>query len=143
MQNPFVIKAMASRSINDDPLQKFKFQVTMSGMPAGAGFSKVGGASFVCWCLEQAEFRSPKTGMARGMATSGVLRDVGDLQKIKAGTEIPPYGTIIVIPRGAAPSGHTCFSLGTGGNGRVMCLHGNWGWTMTRSWVRPGFFMMG
>lgn len=86
-------------------------------------------ASFVCWCLEQAKFRSPKTGMARGMATSGVLRDVGDLQKIKAGTEIPPYGAIIVIPRGAAPSGHTCFSLGTGGNGRVMCLHGNWGYT--------------
>lgn len=34
-----------SRSIYDDPLQKFKFQVTMAGMPAGAGFSKVGGTS--------------------------------------------------------------------------------------------------
>lgn len=45
MQNPFVMKAEASRSINDDPLQKFKFQVTMAGMPAGAGFSKVGGTS--------------------------------------------------------------------------------------------------
>lgn len=45
MQNPFVLKAEASRSIYDDPLQKFKFQVTMAGMPAGAGFSKVGGTS--------------------------------------------------------------------------------------------------
>ena len=43
--NIFSINALASRSVLDDPLQKFKYKVSISGMPAGAGFSKIGGTS--------------------------------------------------------------------------------------------------
>ena len=43
--NIFSINALASRSVLDDPLQKFKYKVSISGMPVGAGFSKVGGTS--------------------------------------------------------------------------------------------------
>jgi len=45
MFSPFSIKAYAGRSVLEDPLQKFKFKVSISGFPPGAGFSKVGGTS--------------------------------------------------------------------------------------------------
>ena len=41
--NLFLLKAHAGRSVLDDPLQKYKFRVTLPGMPAGAGFSKMSG----------------------------------------------------------------------------------------------------
>ena len=34
-----------SRTINDDPLQKFKFRVTIPGVPTTVGFQKVNGLS--------------------------------------------------------------------------------------------------
>ena len=43
MKNLFMLNAHAGRSILDDPLQKYKFRVTLPGMPAGAGFSKMSG----------------------------------------------------------------------------------------------------
>jgi phage tail-like protein len=42
---PFISKAHASRTIADDPLQKYKFRVTIAGLPTGLGFQKVGGLS--------------------------------------------------------------------------------------------------
>ena len=39
----FLMKAEASRSVLEDPLQKFKFRVTIAGLSSGAGFEKVGG----------------------------------------------------------------------------------------------------
>lgn len=43
MKGLFSIDAYASRSVLDDPLQKYRFRITVPGMPAGAGFSKCGG----------------------------------------------------------------------------------------------------
>lgn len=40
-----MIKAFASRTIANDPLQKFMFRVTIPGLPTGLGFQKVGGLS--------------------------------------------------------------------------------------------------
>lgn len=45
IRNMFNLRAFAGRSLNDDPLQKFKYRVTVAGMPSGAGFSKVSGLS--------------------------------------------------------------------------------------------------
>lgn len=39
------IKAEASRTRDQDPLQGFKFRVSISGLPAGVGFQSVGGLS--------------------------------------------------------------------------------------------------
>lgn len=41
----FVNKADASRSVENDPLQKFMFRVTIPGLPAGLSFQKVSGLS--------------------------------------------------------------------------------------------------
>ena len=39
------IKADAARTASVDPLQKFKFRLTVPGLPAGIGFQKVSGLS--------------------------------------------------------------------------------------------------
>lgn len=39
------LNAMASRTIEADPLQSFMFRVSIPGLPTGAGFQKVGGLS--------------------------------------------------------------------------------------------------
>lgn len=41
LKETFLLDAHAGRSMHDDPLQKYRFRLTVSGMPAGAGFSKV------------------------------------------------------------------------------------------------------
>lgn len=43
--NLFTIKAHAARTTTVDPLQKFKFRLTIPGLPAGIGFQKVSGLS--------------------------------------------------------------------------------------------------
>lgn len=43
--NPFVLMAHAARTSSEDPLQKFKFRVTIPGMPTTIGFQKVSGLS--------------------------------------------------------------------------------------------------
>lgn len=40
---PFVLKAHAARSTVLDPIQKFKFRLTVPGLPVGIGFQKVSG----------------------------------------------------------------------------------------------------
>lgn len=39
------IKAHAVRTTSEDPLQKFKFRITVAGLPAGMGFQKCSGLS--------------------------------------------------------------------------------------------------
>lgn len=41
----FVIRAFAARTTSSDPLQKFKFRLTIPGLPSGIGFQKVSGLS--------------------------------------------------------------------------------------------------
>ena len=43
LYNPFVMKAHAARTSAEDPLQKFKFRVTIPGIPGTIGFQKVSG----------------------------------------------------------------------------------------------------
>ena len=43
MNNPFFYKAHAARTTSVDPLQKFKFRLTIPGLPTGIGFQKVSG----------------------------------------------------------------------------------------------------
>ena len=43
--NPFILKAHAARTTSEDPLQKFKFRVTIPGLPSGIGFQKASGLS--------------------------------------------------------------------------------------------------
>ena len=43
MKNVFSLDVFAGRSVLDDPLQKYKFRLTVPGMPNGAGFSKCSG----------------------------------------------------------------------------------------------------
>ena len=43
MNNPFFYKAHAARMTSVDPLQKFKFRLTIPGLPTGIGFQKVSG----------------------------------------------------------------------------------------------------
>ena len=39
----FAIRAFAARTTSSDPLQKFKFKLTIPGLPEGIGFQKVSG----------------------------------------------------------------------------------------------------
>ena len=43
LENLFTLDTYAGRSVLDDPLQKYKFRITVPGMPAAAGFSKCSG----------------------------------------------------------------------------------------------------
>lgn len=45
MVKSIAISAMAARTIEADPLQSFKFKVSIPGLPTGVGFQKVGGLS--------------------------------------------------------------------------------------------------
>lgn len=45
LRDVMTTKAYASRTIEQDPLQSFMFKVTISGLPAGVGFQKIGGIS--------------------------------------------------------------------------------------------------
>ena len=45
LQDMLALKVYASRSVYDDPLQKYKFTMTIAGMPSGAGFTKISGLS--------------------------------------------------------------------------------------------------
>lgn len=53
--NLFFLKAHAGRSVLDDPLQKYKFRITLPGMPAGAGFSKMSGMTDEVEVIEYCE----------------------------------------------------------------------------------------
>ena len=45
MLKGLALNAMASRTIEADPLQSFMFRVSIPGLPTGVGFQKVGGLS--------------------------------------------------------------------------------------------------
>lgn len=41
--NNFFVRGYCARSIKEDPLQKFRFRVTVAGLPSSLGFQKVSG----------------------------------------------------------------------------------------------------
>lgn len=43
--NPFMLAVNAARTASEDPLQKFKFRVTIPGIPSTIGFQTVSGLS--------------------------------------------------------------------------------------------------
>ena len=45
LKDVITTKAYASRTVEQDPLQAFMFRVSISGLPTGVGFQKVGGIS--------------------------------------------------------------------------------------------------
>ena len=45
LKNVIVTKAYAARTFSSDPLQSFKFRVSISGVPSSIGFKSVGGLS--------------------------------------------------------------------------------------------------
>ena len=45
LKDVMTTKAYASRTVEQDPLQAFMFRVSISGLPTGVGFQKVGGIS--------------------------------------------------------------------------------------------------
>ena len=49
------LNAMASRTIEADPLQSFMFRVSIPGLPTGVGFQKVGGLSRAVEVVEYLE----------------------------------------------------------------------------------------
>lgn len=54
-KNPFVLMAHAARTTSEDPLQKFKFRVTVPGLPSGIGFQKCSGLSLEVGVTEYEE----------------------------------------------------------------------------------------
>lgn len=61
MKNKLLMKAHASRTVANDPLQKFMFRVSIPGMPSGVGFQKVGGLSREVGVVEYLEGLSQHT----------------------------------------------------------------------------------
>ena len=49
------LKAFAARTTSVDPLQKFKFRLTVPGLPSGIGFQKVSGLSHEVGVVEYDE----------------------------------------------------------------------------------------
>jgi phage tail-like protein len=63
------LKVHASRTIANDPLQKYKFRVTIPGLPAGLGFQKVNGLSREVAVIEYIEGLYPYTHKLPGRET--------------------------------------------------------------------------
>lgn len=61
MNNKLFMKAHASRTVANDPLQKFMFRVSIPGLPKGLGFQKVGGLSREVGVVEYLEGLSQHT----------------------------------------------------------------------------------
>lgn len=57
----FFIKAHAARTTSVDPLQKFKFRLTIPGLPSGIGFQKVSGLTQEVGVTEYDEGGFPHT----------------------------------------------------------------------------------
>ena len=87
-------------------------------------------SSFVCWCLEKANIRSPRNAGAISHKSFGGYVHL-PIEEYRSGKKVPPRGVIITINNaGSMTSGsgnHVFFATGKGGNGRIEGLHGNWG----------------
>ena len=63
------LNAMASRTIEADPLQSFMFRVSIPGLPTGVGFQKVGGLSREVEVVEYLENMYDHTHKLQGRET--------------------------------------------------------------------------
>jgi phage tail-like protein len=71
LKNMLIMRADAVRTIAEDPLQKSKFRVTISGLPAGMGFQKVSGLSDEVGVVEYDEGGYKNTHKLPGRAKVG------------------------------------------------------------------------
>lgn len=78
-------------------------------------------SSFACWVMERAGYQSTRSAAARSWLQWG--------RKLDAPTE----GCIVVLKRGAPPSGHVGFFVGEDAN-RVRLLGGNQGNRVSEAW---------
>ena len=67
------LNAMASRTIEADPLQSFMFRVSIPGLPTGVGFQKVGGLSREVAVVEYLENMYEHTHKLPGRETVGEI----------------------------------------------------------------------
>lgn len=70
-------------------------------------------SAFVNWCMDRAGYLGTKSAAARSW--------------LKWGTDIesPVPGCVVILKRGAPPSGHVCFYVRDVDDGRIECLGGN------------------
>ena len=73
MSNLLRIKAQAQRTTSNDPAQKFKFRLTIPGLPTGIGFQKVSGLSHEVNVTEYDESSSDYTYKLAGKEKVGEI----------------------------------------------------------------------
>jgi phage tail-like protein len=101
--NPFVLMAHAARTSSEDPLQKFKFRVTIPGIPSKIGFQKVTGLSKEINVVEYDEsafeytHKLPgKTSFGEVTMERGMFADSSMLDQMKVITN-PDFRTTMII----------------------------------------------
>ena len=73
LKNVIVTKAYAARTFSSDPLQSFKFRVSISGVPSSIGFKSVGGLSREVEVVEYLENMFDYTHKLPGRETVGEI----------------------------------------------------------------------
>lgn len=102
-RNPFVIQAHAARTSSEDPLQKYKFRVSIPGVPSQIGFQKVSGLSEEVNVVEYDESAYAYTHKLPGKAKfgevtleRGMFSDNSMLEQLKV-IQNPEFRTTIII----------------------------------------------
>lgn len=102
-RNPFVIQAHAARTSSEDPLQKYKFRVSIPGVPSQIGFQKVSGLSEEVNVVEYDEsayaytHKLPgKTKFGEVTMERGMFSDNSMLEQLKV-IQNPEFRTTIII----------------------------------------------
>ena len=98
-----VLMAHAARTSSEDPLQKFKFRVTIPGIPSQIGFQKVSGLSKEVNVVEYDEsafeytHKLPgKTKFGEVTMERGMFSDSSMLDQMKV-IQIPDYRTTMIV----------------------------------------------
>ena len=98
-----VLMAHAARTSSEDPLQKFKFRVTIPGIPSQIGFQKVSGLSKEVNVVEYDESAFEYTHKLPGKTTfgevtmeRGMFSDSSMLDQMKV-IQNPDYRTTMIV----------------------------------------------
>lgn len=101
--NNLVLMAHAARTSSEDPLQKFKFRVTIPGIPSQIGFQKVSGLSKEVNVVEYDEsafeytHKLPgKTKFGEVTMERGMFSDSSMLDQMKV-IQNPEYRTTMIV----------------------------------------------
>lgn len=101
--NNLVLMAHAARTSSEDPLQKFKFRVTIPGIPSQIGFQKVSGLSKEVNVIEYDEsafeytHKLPgKTKFGEVTMERGMFSDSSMLDQMKV-IQNPDYRTTMIV----------------------------------------------